>query len=390
MFQRSDGLAGPSANCSSWFSELIARLLPWPGALVREDALKGWDGVRNAKRLLRLIQTQRESLAVQYCTASGMPAFTHHISQDISDRSELTVVMIQTVRPLRGDYESSDLKLKRSGYKKTRRDHLAGMLRLTESHLNIRDTYGTASKAHITILPELSVHEDDLDLIERYVDKTRSIVFCGLVFHDHPKIRGKLVNSARWIIPDDRRGGRSIRRFYQGKQHMTDLERSLKIKGYRPSQLVLRVSDKAQKRSYKLTGCICYDATDLDLARDLRNQTDFFIVAANNQDVTTFDNIAVSLNYLMYQHFAIVNSGEFGGTLVHAPYKTSHERILVHQHGGMQAAVSIAQVDLSDWLEAPNKKTKKKSRAKKKPTNNLAVKEMKAPPAGYDKIRRRQ
>jgi len=390
MFQRSDGLAGPSANCSSWFSELLARLLPWPGALVREDELTGWSLVKSANSLLKIIQTQRELLASQFCKASGMPVFTHHINQDISDQSDLTVVMIQTVRPLQKDYESNGLKLSSSGYKKTRRDHLAGMLRLTESHLNIRGTYATASKAHITILPELSVHEEDLDLVERYVDRTRSIVFCGLVFHDHPKIAGELVNSARWIIPDDRKSGRSIRHFYQGKRHMTETELCFKIKGYRPHQLVLRVSDKTNNRSYRLTGCLCYDATDLDLASDLRNQTDFFIVAANNRDVSTFDNIAVSLNYLMYQHYAIINSGEFGGTLVHAPYKTSHERILVHQHGGMQAAVSIAKVDLSDWLQAPNKKKKKKKDSPKTTKTQTVVREMKAPPAGYDsKLRRK-
>jgi hypothetical protein len=390
MFQRSDGLAGPSANCSSWFSELIAHLLPWPGVLVREDALTGWSRVKSSNSLLKIIRTEQQTLATQYCKASGMPAFTHHISQDISDQSDLTVVMIQTVRPLQCDYKSNDLKLSRSGYKKIRRDHLAGMLRLTESHLNIRRTYAASSKAHITILPELSVHEDDLDLIERYVDRTRSIVFCGLVFHDHPKIAGELVNSARWIIPDDRKGGRSIRHFYQGKKHMMETERRFKIKGYRPHQLVLRVSDKKNKRSYRLTGCLCYDATDLDLASDLRNQTDFFIVAANNRDVATFDNIAVSLNYLMYQHYAIINSGEFGGTLVHAPYKTSHERILVHHHGGMQAAVSIAKVDLSDWLDAPNKKIEKKGKSKKKSVGISAAREMKAPPAGYDEKKRRQ
>lgn len=385
MFQRSDGLAGYSANCSSWFSELISRLLPWPGALVQEVSLTGWNKVKNPNDLLLLLEDQRKSLASSYCKASGMPTYKHHVSQDLFDDSALTVVMIQTVGPKRSDFASFKIDLSDPKYTKTRRDHLAAMLRLADSHLKTRETYGQSAKAHITILPEFSVHSDDLDLIERYVDRTKSIVFCGLVFHEHPEVNGKLVNSARWVIPDARSSGRSIRHFYQGKQHMTEIERKNKIQGYRPHQVILSVNDKKTKQSYNLTGCLCYDATDLDLASDLRNQTDFFIVAANNKDVSTFDNIAVSLNYLMYQHYAIINSGEFGGTLIHAPYNEKHERILTHQHGGLQAAVSIAKVDLSDWLNAPNKPDEKKKGSKKKKEEKaiLQAKEMKTPPAGY-------
>jgi hypothetical protein len=389
MFQRSDGMAGPSANCSSWFSELISRLLPWPGALVQEVSLKGWNNVKKPSCLLRLIEKQRKSLALSYCKASGMPTYTHDVSQDLFDKAELTVVMIQTVRPMRDDFKSFTIGLSASEYTKIRRDHLAVMLRLAEYHLKARVTYGQSAKAHVTILPEFSVHSDDLDLIERYVDRTKSIVFCGLVFHDHPESSGCLVNSARWVIPDVRTNGRSIRHFYQGKQHMTEMERQNKIQGYRPHQIILTVSDRKRNQSYNLTGCLCYDATDLNLASDLRNKTDFFIVAANNQDVGTFDNIAISLNYLMYQHYAIINSGEFGGTLINAPYEASHERILTHQHGGLQAAVSIAKVDLADWINAPNNPRKKVKHSKKQEETALQAKKMKKPPAGYERSLRR-
>ncbi len=380
MFQRSDGLAGPSANCSSWFSELLSRLLPWPGALVHEVSLKGWDNVQTPNDLLKVIKQQREALKKSYARASRIPVYTHEIGQEFCDDSKLTVVMIQTVLPKRTDFKTYNLDLSDPKYLKRRRDHLAAMLRLAESHLKTRKTYGEVTRAHITLIPEFSVHRDDLYLVERYVDRTKSIVFCGLVFHPHPINQKQIVSSGRWVIPDVRSQGRDIRHFYQGKEHMSEIERDYNVKGYRPYQIVFSVRSKDNKQSYKLTGSLCYDATDLSLAADLRNHTDFFIVAANNQDVGTFDSMASSLNYLMYQHYAIVNSGEFGGTLIHAPYKEHYERILTHQHGGLQASISIAEVSLLDWINAPNKPRPPKGRKTK--ISPQAVKEMKARPAG--------
>ena len=61
-----------------------------------------------------------------------------------------------------------------------------------------------------------------------------------------------------------------------------------------------------------MTGAICYDATDLSLAADLRNVTDMFVVPALNTDVGTFDNMVAALHYHMFQHVIVSNCGQFG------------------------------------------------------------------------------
>ena len=62
-----------------------------------------------------------------------------------------------------------------------------------------------------------------------------------------------------------------------------------------------------------------------------------------------------------------VNSGVFGGSVVCAPYKKNYERVIKHDHGGFQAAISIVAIDLSDY-----QRIRERSRRK-----------LKSPPAGF-------
>jgi hypothetical protein len=112
-----------------------------------------------------------------------------------------------------------------------------------------------------------------------------------------------------------------------------------------------------------ITGSICYDATDLSLAADLRDVTDAFVVTALNKDITTFDNMAASLNYHMYQPVMISNAGEFGGSTAQAPYRERYDQLIAHVHGTDQVAVSIFRLDLEDFrkLSPPVPLKKKKT-----------------------------
>jgi len=358
MFHRPDGLAGPLAGCSSWFADLLTRLLAWPGAVVWEsDSLTG-DHLLTPESLASRIEERLEELSQSYAAASRMPVYEHEVRHNGSDDGRLTVAMIQTVRPWQKDFTEFGAELNDPAFRKPRRDHLAGMLRLTEQHLRISASLRNPKdssprpQAHVTLLPEVAVHENDLDLIERYVDRTGSAVFCGMVFHRGLPDRDDLVNLGLWIIRDEQASGRSLRRIAQGKQHMTPEEGALNIVGHRPHQVVLRVHRPGEHGfTYRLSGCLCYDATDLNLAADMRHHSDLFVIAANNRDVNTFDAMAGSLNYLMFQHVGIVNTGEFGGTLIHAPHRTTHNRVLTHHHGGQNAAVSVVDLDLSTFQE---------------------------------------
>ena len=76
-----------------------------------------------------------------------------------------------------------------------------------------------------------------------------------------------------------------------------------------------------------------YDATDISLAADLKDESHMFMVAAMNKDVKTFDSMVSALRYHMYQHVLIVNSGEFGGSTAQAPYDQEHKRLVSHVLG---------------------------------------------------------
>ena len=366
MFHRSDALGGPQASCSPWLAELLAKLLQWPGCRETDRLIPGWADVRTLDDLQVLAVERLEKQACVYARASELPVYVHPINLALKCPPKLTTVLIQTVRPWRDDFAKYGATLDTASFRPLRRAHLAALLRLAEKLLAIRDTYDKDTRADLILLPECSVHEGDLDLIERMVDRTRAMVFCGLVFHNLLGMNG-LVNTARWIIPDYQPTGRSLVHIDQGKQHMTKEESASGIQPWRPHQVIVELHDGVSGHPYRLSGSVCYDATDLKLAADLKNVTDMLIVPANNQDVTTFDAMTVALSFHMYQHVVVVNAGEFGGTAVMAPYEERYERVLTHHHGGGHASVAVVDIDLSDY----------------QPTTPKAGRNMKTPPAGY-------
>src|SRR3546814_3665920 len=68
-----------------------------------------------------------------------------------------------------------------------------------------------------------------------------------------------------------------------------------------------------------LTASICYDATDLKLASDLRDRSDVFAIPALNLDVGTFDQMAQALHYHMFQLVLIANNGAYGAAMLTCP-----------------------------------------------------------------------
>ncbi len=42
------------------------------------------------------------------------------------------------------------------------------------------EEFNKADRVDLVVLPELRVHRQDLDLVERFIDATQAIVFCGL------------------------------------------------------------------------------------------------------------------------------------------------------------------------------------------------------------------
>jgi hypothetical protein len=140
----------------------------------------------------------------------------------------------------------------------------------------------------------------------------------------------------------------------------------MEVVGHRPYQLL--VEFRAGGLRARITGAVCYDATDLRLAADLRERSDAFVIAAHNKVVTTFDTMTEALQYHMYQPVILANTGQYGGSSAQAPYAEPYLRLITQLHGNNQASVTVFEVDLLAFKSGgPTKKTNSQ----------------KSPPAGF-------
>jgi hypothetical protein len=293
--------------------------------------------------------------------------------------------MVQGLMPLHRHFNDGLAGLDIPGYREKHRNHTAALLYLAHKHLVAREyVLGPSDKPHfdLVVFPELSIHVEDQDLMRSFSDATGAMLFYGLLAAKDPS-SGKPINAARWLVPQRRVGRRSWVEVDQGKFNLTPEEQKLGMKSWRPYQVVIELlgTAKTAGKPYRLTGSICFDATDLSLAADLRNESHMYVISAMNQDVKTFDGMVAALRYHMYQHILIANIGEFGGSTAQAPYDKEYQRLISHSHGSNQLAVSVFDVRLEDFgpeLEAAQPGVKQWKEVKERIG--------KAPPAGLDRV----
>jgi len=346
MIHAPEALIGEYATVSDWFSDLLMRCLQWPGfesSYVKSDDVQQILDLDSFKACL---EQRLEKLNNLICNASELPALPTEVYRPNKFDNGFRIVTVQQILPKSTDFNTSDVELNQPRIRAKHRGHLASICSLTLKTLEakrIADEQDKQPSADLIVFPEVAVHIDDQDLLKRLADKTKSIIFAGLVFTDH---KGKLVNIARWFIPDYRESGRQWVIRDQGKHHMTKNEIALGISSHRPCQHILEIHGHSEG-PFRITGAICYDATDINLAADLRDKTDLFVVAAHNRDVNTFDNMASALQWHMYQHVVICNIGEFGGSTIQAPYKQQYDKLISHVHGVGQISINTADIDLA-------------------------------------------
>lgn len=346
MIHSPEALIGEYATVSDWFSDLLMRCLQWPG--FESSYVKSLDIqlIQDLESFKNCVESRLDKLNSLMCRTSELPALPTELHRPNRFSKGFRIVTVQQILPKTTDFNPSDIELNQPKVRAKHRQHLASICSLTLKTLEakrIADGQDKKPTADLIVFPEVAVHIDDQDLIKRLADKTNAIIFAGLVFTNH---KGKLVNIARWFIPDYRESGRQWVIRDQGKHHMNQNEVVLGISSHRPCQHILEVYGH-DEGPFRVTGSICYDATDIKLAADLRDKTDLFVVAAHNKDVTTFDNMASALQWHMYQHVVICNIGEFGGSTIQAPYKQQYDKLISHVHGVGQISINTADIDLA-------------------------------------------
>ena len=342
---------------TEWTERLLLDLLAWRGSRTPE-LIDVEGGLRTA---YTAIEGRIEEILGRQGPAGAellLPIVARRPAATGEIRS-LNACVVQTVLP-RKEWFPGDETLADPTYRRLQRRHLTTALEAVRSTLRLRGTHKQdAGQLDWLILPELSVHPEDLMILERFARSNKTIILAGLTYHETIAGAGPpYVNSAVWIIPEwsgrptDQRG-LNIRTIEQGKKYLAPSEEQLRVAGFRKAQWLIGYpwAPTSSEEPLWLTASICYDATDLSLASDLAAQADVYAIPALNTDVNTFDQMALALHYHMFQMVIVANNGAYGGSNAYVPYRERYERQVFHVHGQPQAAIAYVEIpDIQAFL----------------------------------------
>jgi len=349
---------------TDWTEKLLYSLLKWPGCRTSEMDLKINDDVIFTQGIIR---KRLQELCARRGTSSGLlmlPLITPRPDASSLMRP-LRACVVQTVIPTDDDFteaaRSEDLSLSGMCFRRWHRNHLSAALAAVERMLDLRNTHqGSEGGLDWLILPELAVHPRDVRThLVPFARAHKTIVLAGLTY-ERLLPRQPLINSALWVIPIwTKAHGLQIVTRRQCKQHLSPEETKLNtvsqvVQGFRPCQWLIGYdwSNSSQDQPLWLTAAVCYDATDLSLAADLRHQSDIFAIPALNKDVATFDHMARALHYHMFQRVVVANNGKYGGSNAYYPCGEVYERQIFHLHGQPQASIAFLEIDkIADFVK---------------------------------------
>ena len=366
---------------TDWVEGFLLALLRWPGCRAPEGFRWVEQSIEKARmQILERIAylEQRRGSATH---ALILPLLAKRPTATIVKRP-LRACVVQTAIPAAGDFHHTDLELDGSVIRKKHRNHLSAALAAVERMLALRETHkGSEGRLDWLILPELAVHPKDVRThLVPFARAHQAIILSGLTYEEI--LAGQpLVNSALWVIPEwSDAYGLQIRIRRQGKAHLAPNEQTFNgsahvLQGFRPCQWLIGYpwSSAAGTQPIWLTAAVCYDATDLGLAADLKDVSDVMAIPALNKDTKTFDQMALALHYHMFQLVIVANSGQYGGSNAYWPRSKAHIRQIFHIHGQPQASIAFLEIDdIAAFLERHN-------------VSGANADDWKHPPAGLNK-----
>ena len=347
---------------SDWAEDLLMALLRWPGCHAGRLASHIDGGLAATLKAIRARISWLEQLEGHRAGLPILPMSFRRAKRE----SSIHACVAQTVIPEKRHFEASqcDPQLSQPDIRRDHRQHLAATLEAVRAMVNARASHsGGEPRLDWLILPELAVHPQDIRThLIPFARVYKAVIVAGLTYHEAWP-GGPLINSALWLMPEySPQYGLQIRTRRQGKQYLARDEKSLDVEGFRPCQWLIEYPCAHSKRNFRLTASVCYDATDLRLASDLRDKSDVFAVPALNQDVKTFDRMAIALHYHMFQLIVVANNGGFGGSNAYWPTADRHLRQVFHLHGQPQMSIAFLEIDQSvldrhsggdEWKQPP-------------------------------------
>jgi hypothetical protein len=338
---------------TEWMEQFLSALLHWPGSRIAADFVWVQGGIDVA---IPKIRSRVEALEGKFGSATKtlmLPMITRRPTPVASARP-LRACVVQTAIPADADFSVADLTLSKRAIRRRHRNHLSAALAAVERMLDLRETHkGSDGRLDWLILPELAVHPRDVTThLVPFARAHKTLILAGLTYEE--LFNGRpLVNSALWIIPEwSAAHGLQMRTRRQGKRHLAPIEQAFNIptvhvQGFRPCQWLIGFpwSSNDDASPLWLTASVCYDATDLRMAADLRKESDVFAIPALNRDVKTFDQMALALHYHMFQLVIVANNGQYGGSNAYWPSQDALHRQIFHLHGQPQASIAFLEID---------------------------------------------
>ena len=338
---------------TDWVEGFLLALLRWPGCRTPDGFDWVEQGINEARTQIDeriAFLDQRRGSATRALVLPLMakrPTATNPVRP-------LRACVVQTAIPTFDDFHRADLSLNGRAIRRKHRNHLSAALAAVERMLALRETHTGSGRLDWLILPELAVHPKDVRThLLPFARAHKAIVLTGLTYQEI--IAGQpLVNSALWVIPEwSDAYGLQIRTRRQGKAHLAPREQEFNqggapiLRGDRRCQWLIGYpwSNATDTQPVWLTAAVCYDATDLGLAADLRGISDVFAIPALNKDVKTFDQMALALHYHMFQLVVVANNGRYGGSNAYWPRSDTHIRQVFHMHGQPQASIAFLEID---------------------------------------------
>ena len=365
-FNGYEGLADEWVAVSDRLETLLCQLLQWPG--MKSMTSPGAE-VSSRVGLVKTLTTWKHELEQGAQTQGGSLILDRSMRQ-VRPRSPgdevFRACVLQSVVPsdkfIMRAFKEGDPQLKDGVRRKLMRNHLATALRAVAQMLELRETHSShSSRLDLLVLPELAVHPDDVAaVILPFVRFFKVAVLAGSTYESRSG-SSDLVNAAYWILPSrSAAGGLQVSVFRQGKRHLNKLEQRAVADGvplveYRPVQWIINHQWGLSVPPLRLAAAVCYDATDLKLAAALRDRSDVFLVPALNNDVATFDQMATTLSYHMFQYVVVANNGTYGGSNAYTPSSDRFKRQVFHMHGQPQASISMFEIeDIPGYMNRVN------------------------------------
>ena len=327
---------------TDWAEGFLLALLRWPGCRAPEGF--GWieQGIEEVRTQIGQRIADLEQRRGSATRALVLPLLAKRPTPPersppyhpaTSTTRPLRACVVQTAIPAADDFQHTDLALNESAIRRRHRNHLSAALAAVERMLALRETHkGSEGRLDWLILPELAVHPKDVRThLVPFARAHRALILTGLTYEE--VLAGQpLVNSALWVIPEwSDAYGLQIKTRRQGKAYLAPNEQAFNggahvLRGFRPCQWLIGYpwSSGEGGRPVWLSAAVCYDATDLGLAADLRDESDILAIPALNKDVKTFDQMALALHYHMFQLVVVANSGQYGGSNAYWPRSDAH------------------------------------------------------------------